>query len=331
MRIAKAIILAGEQCHAPSWPVGAAPGPRQLFPLANRPILFHYLESLRRGGLLEATILTDERSAGPIRRAVGDGRRWNLAIRYDACPESEGLAGALATCRSFIGEEPVLVQQADALLRGRLMTHISAFTDEHLDAMALHMTGETGSRQDLPPGYLLSPRALEVLRASEAAAANPIGEVRASGGRVRVESVDGCLPCHGDVDALLAANRRLLQQLKESPPGDAVLDDCEIQGPVVVHPSAEIRRSTLRGPAIIGPGARLNEAYVGPYTSIGADVRIEGSEIEYSIVLPGAELSFVGARVESSVIGERARVSRAFRKPSSLRLTIGDGSEILLS
>jgi glucose-1-phosphate thymidylyltransferase len=145
-----------------------------------------------------------------------------------------------------------------------------------------------------------------------------------------VQSVDGCLPCHGDLDALLDCNRRMLEQLDGDAAG-ALLEDCEVQGHVIVHPSAEVRRSTLRGPLIVGPGARLTDAYVGPYSSIGANVTIEGAEIEHSIVLPGAELAFVGTRIESSVIGEGARIARAFRKPSSLRMSIGNGAEVLLS
>jgi glucose-1-phosphate thymidylyltransferase len=330
MKIAKAVILADSVGHEQPWPAVAS-GTKHLFPVANRPILFHHLESLHRAGLLEATIVVDPEARAAIGRAVGDGRRWKLSIRYEECPGAFGLTGALAACRSFIGQEPVLVQQADALLRGRLNTHITAFSDERLDAMALQLvSGQVATARELPSGYLLSPRALALLMESPDAAANPINEVRVSGGRVRVQPVDGCLPCHGDLDALLDCNRRMLQQL-EAETDAALLDGCEVQGPVIVHPSAEVRRSTLRGPLIIGPGARLTDAYVGPYTSIGAGVTIEGAEIEHSIVLPGAELAFVGTRIESSVIGEGARIARAFRKPSSLRMSIGNGAEVLLS
>jgi glucose-1-phosphate thymidylyltransferase len=168
-----------------------------------------------------------------------------------------------------------------------------------------------------------------MLGESPGAAADPIQEVRASGGSVRVQAIDGCLPCHGDLDALLDSNRRVLEELEGDTKG-AALDGCVVQGPVVVHPTAEVTRSTLRGPAIIGARARLADAYVGPYTSIGADVRMEGAEIEHSIVLAGAEIAYVGARIESSVIGERARVARSFRRPSSLRMLIGDGAEVVL-
>jgi glucose-1-phosphate thymidylyltransferase len=330
MKIAKAVILANGVDHEQPWPA-MAPGSKHLFPVANRPILFHHLESLHRAGLIEATIVAHPKTREAIKLAVGDGRRWKLSVGYADCAGAGGLTGALAACRTFIGKEPVLVQQADALLRGRLNPYITAFGDEGLDALALRVVpGRATTSTELPSGYLLSPRALEVLIESPQAAANPIDAVGVSGGRVRVQPVDGCLPCHGDLDALLDCNRRMLEQL-EGDTTTALLEDSEVQGHVIVHPSAEVRRSTLRGPLIIGASARVTDAYVGPYSSIGAHVKIEGAEIEHSIVLPHAELSFVGTRIESSVIGERARITRAFRKPSSLRMSIGNGAEVLLS
>ena len=50
--------------------------------------------------------------------------------------------------------------------------------------------------------------------------------------------------------------------------------------PALIHPTAVVRSTLVRGPAVIGPGVRLNDVYVGPYTSIGENVTIEGAEIE---------------------------------------------------
>ena len=83
--------------------------------------------------------------------------------------------------------------------------------------------------------------------------------------------------------------------------------------------------------AVIGPGARLEHAYVGPYTSIGADVTIDGSQIEYSIVFDGAQLEHVGSRLETSVIGRGARIARSFGVPTAMRLSVGDGAEVTVT
>jgi glucose-1-phosphate thymidylyltransferase len=81
----------------------------------------------------------------------------------------------------------------------------------------------------------------------------------------------------------------------------------------------------------IGPDARLVETYVGPYTSIGAGVELEGVEIEHSIVLPRAQIRYPGRRIEASLVGERAQIGRDYTLPSALRLRVGPGADIQLS
>jgi glucose-1-phosphate thymidylyltransferase len=327
MEVGKALILAGD--GSDERPLPAAPGgPRHLFPIANRPVLFHGLEALRAAGVVEAAILGEGDPAVATREAVADGRAFDLRVSYADWQPSSGIAGALAIGRDFVGDEPVLVQQGAALLGDRIHRHIAAFARDRLDALALRLPRPTDRFVRAPtPAYLLSPRAVSMLLSC--GDADPIAGVRAQGGRVRVQRIDGCLPCQGDVDALLEGNRRMLEGI-EPALDPASLDQCRVQGAVLVHPTAQIRRTLLRGPVVIGPDACVSDAYIGPYTSIGAGVTIEGTEIEHSIVLAEAELRFVGTRLESSVIGRGARVGRGFRLPDAFRVSIGDGAEIVL-
>jgi glucose-1-phosphate thymidylyltransferase len=325
MEIAKALILADCGREDRDWPIPSAM-PRQLFPVGNCPILFHNLESLRAGGLLEAVILADTDRCRALRDAVGDGSEWELSVRCAEWDASGGLASALSASDDFLAGEPVLVAEGDALLREKMHSHISRFARERLDALALRLARPAA---EATPGYLLSPRAVSILRETADEVADPLTGVEARGGRVSVQPVDGCLPCHGNLDTLLESNRRVLEALPAAVAAET-LEESQIHGRVNVHPTARIRRSLLRGPAIIGPGARVTDSYVGPYTSIGASVALEGTEIEHSIVLPEAELRFVGTRLESSVIGRGARVSRGFTLPGAIRMSIGDGAEIVL-
>src|SRR5215213_9418758 len=117
-------------------------------------------------------------------------------------------------------------------------------------------------------------------------------------------------------------NRVLLDDLD---PGHArKWPSTRIEGRVSIHPSAHVESSVIRGPVVVGAGVIIQESFVGPYTSIGEEVRLEGAEIENSIVLRGASLMHVGARLESSVIGRDARVERRFTVPRAMRLRLGD-------
>ena len=173
----------------------------------------------------------------------------------------------MAAARDFLADEPVLVGPADALHREQGHPHIAAFADERLDLMALRLPGapRNGGGEPVPGGYLMSPRAVALLIDRPRTATEPLAALREHGALVRVQDSDGCLPCHGGEDRLLEANRRMLETLR----GDAdpaAFPSCEFQGPVKVHPTAQLDHSLVRGPAVIGPGARLSDADVGPYS-----------------------------------------------------------------
>src|SRR5689334_13374802 len=110
MEIAKALILAGHGGDDRPWPTTSA-GPKQLFPIATRPLLFHNLEALRAAGILEVKILASEGATEAIRHAVGDGRDWGLNVAHAHMSTSSSVGGLLAAERDFVRDEPVLVQQ----------------------------------------------------------------------------------------------------------------------------------------------------------------------------------------------------------------------------
>jgi dTDP-glucose pyrophosphorylase len=132
------------------------------------------------------------------------------------------------------------------------------------------------------------------------------------------------------VDGVLEANTIALDGMKRGRVG-VDLSKASVQGRVQIDPSAQLEGAKLRGPVSIGPGARLVETYVGPYTTIGAGVTLEGVEIEHSIVLPQAEIRYPGRRLEASLVGEGARIGRDYSLPSAVRVRVGPGSEIQLS
>ncbi len=83
--------------------------------------------------------------------------------------------------------------------------------------------------------------------------------------------------------------------------------------------------SLVRGPVVIGAGARLENAFVGPYTSIGERCLIERCEIENSIVLADAEIRDIPLRIDGSLVGRnvkhRARPTASPRPTASCSAT----------
>ena len=75
-------------------------------------------------------------------------------------------------------------------------------------------------------------------------------------------------------------------------------------------------------------GARIEDAYVGPYTSIGENVHIRRSEVEHSIILSGSVVEDLGTRMEASLLGRNVKLTRCDGMPKTLRLLVGDNCEI---
>ena len=79
---------------------------------------------------------------------------------------------------------------------------------------------------------------------------------------------------------------------------------------------------------MIGAGACIEDAYIGPYTSIGDGVHVRRSEVEHSIILAGSVVEDLGTRMEASLLGRNVKLTRSDGMPKTLRLLVGDNSEI---
>jgi len=143
---------------------------------------------------------------------------------------------------------------------------------------------------------------------------------------VRPHVIDGWWKDTGKLEDMLEANRIILDTLV--PRTDGTIERSDITGKVVIEAGARVVASSVRGPAIIGKGAQIENAYVGPFTSIGDGVIVRGSEVEHSIILEGASISDIGGRIESSLVGRNVSIYRSQHKPRSFNFMLGDRSEV---
>jgi glucose-1-phosphate thymidylyltransferase len=138
--------------------------------------------------------------------------------------------------------------------------------------------------------------------------------------------------CYSDsTEELLAGNQIMLDALPITSVRGTLGDNNDVLGRVRISSTARVSSSTVHGPAVIGDGAVLADSFIGPYTSIGPGAVVSGAEIDNSIVMTAAEITHPGSRIEASVIGERARITRSFELPKGLHVRIGSGGQITLS
>jgi glucose-1-phosphate thymidylyltransferase len=356
----KAVVFAREPSNGPAL-APVSPGRflrRQSVPalasVANRPLVRHALDWLDDCGVREVAIVVPEAVAPDIRRAVGDERDWSFGIRWLEQMPDERFLESLYALRAFLEDKPFVLHLADTLAKQDLRSLIgpgSTADDEalllvpvtaardggHVVELRARRDGGTSTvaRSGVPAGVaVIGPAVTEAGGALDAFPQCGLevvaDRVRELGGTVRTQTATGWWRYRAGADALLEGNLFALECLTADYDGATVVD-ADIQGAVIAHPSSRIESSVVRGPAVIGPGARLRNAYVGPYTSIGRDVVIEGAEVEHSIVMPEASIRHLGGRLEASIVGARAQVFRDFRLPTALRLNVGEGAEVSLA
>ena len=84
----------------------------------------------------------------------------------------------------------------------------------------------------------------------------------------------------------------------------------------------------MRGPAIIGENCVIENAFIGPYTSVNDRCKIISSEVEHSIILEDSKVLNIGSRLEDSLIGKNVRIDKDDKKPKAYRMMVGDNSAV---
>lgn len=325
---------------------------RYALPLANRVLVRYAAEALVAVGVQDVAVAVSGATGGDVAELIGDGSRFGARFRYLEMDPPASALHTLAAARDELGESPLIVHPGDALLTGGLRGVVADFERQQPDVLLVsqrsHSYPETvragvrGTEQreqslegvdHVVPAAIISSAALQELDRFSADTGSLGGTVAAlaeAGVNVFGQALDGCWCYTPDFDHLLEGNRMILDELPHIPP-EGGPESVRIEGRVAIHPTAKLDRTTIRGPAVIGGGAEVLDTFIGPYTSIGADARLEGAEIEHSIVLEGASIHHVGQRIEASLIGAQAEITRDFGMPAALRLRVGRESTVRLA
>lgn len=331
--------------------------PEALEHVANKPIPHHVLDVLEAADVQEVIVASSAELAGDVRQCLAARQqRTGLRLRFVERPAPLSFGDALRLAAPIVGRAPCIVHVGTGLLGETLEPVMARLRSRSPDAVVtVHEGGGPDRRLNVATEVMLQagefhasraplrmagiclfgPGALRCASTAEWRAGNDVDltgvaeRVIAAGGSFYALPVNSWRRYAGDPLDLLELNRIALDRLD----GDLCRTNDQgnrIEGRVWIHERATVRASVIVGPVVIGPGARVEDAYIGPYTSIGAGARIEGAEIERSIIAAGASITHVGGRLVASVVGRNARIFRDFSLPRALRLRVGDGTEVAL-
>jgi len=339
---------------------------KQLVPLGNKPILFYGLEAIAAAGIREVGIIVGDTHAD-IEAAVGDGSALGIDVTYIQQDAPRGLAHAVLIARDFLGDDPFVMYLGDNFVVGGITEFVQEFSAggpdalfEHDPVNALVLLTRVDEPENFgvaelaadgtlvrlvekpkdPPSnlalvgvYMFDRHIHEAVRAIEP---SPRGELEITdaiqwlveqGYTVRPHELTTPWIDTGKRQDLLEANRIALDFI-EADTANADIDAASrIDGRVVLGDGVKVVGSVVRGPVVIGAGTRIEDSYVGPFTSIGDECVVLDSEVEHSVLLDGVQVEGM-RRVADSLVGRNVKLVRADFQPRSYRFLIGDDSEV---
>lgn len=330
--------------------------PKQLIPIANKPVLQYVIENIRDAGITDIGIIVGDR-ADEISAALGDG--VGLGVRITYLPQSKplGLAHCVSIAKPFLGTDDFIMYLGDNMLpegvgefverslRTRPAAHflVQKVADPRSFGVAeLDKDGTVVNLEEKPSrprshlalmGVYFFTRAIhDAITAIDFSArgeleiTDAIQWLLARGADVKASEYHGYWKDTGRPEDVLDCNRRMLGELRSSIAG--VVDEAsEVRGPVVIAAGARVTRSRIEGPAVIGTGTLIEDSSIGPDTSIGRDCVLRGTAMADSIVMDGAAIINVHD-LRDCLIGRSARVGVVEPGHGHHQLVVGDDARI---
>ncbi|WP_302081587.1 glucose-1-phosphate thymidylyltransferase [Salinibaculum rarum] len=337
-------------------------GPKQLVPVANKPVLEYAIEDLKEANITEIGVVLGNKGREEIQELLGDGSEYGVDITYIVQGNPLGLAHAAGCARDFVNGDDFVMYLGDNILNEGISDLVESFEAGKYGAgialQAVDYPGQFGvvdidddqnvtglvEKPDDPPTdlaligmYVFSPAifdAIERLEPSwrgELEITDAIHLLLDDGYEIDSHVVTGWWKDTGKPEDILEANRLVLEETTLERRG-TVEDGAETKGRIELAESAVIEDgAVVRGPVSIADDTVVKSGtYVGPYTSLGPNSTLDGIHIENSVVIGDSTLTASG-RIVDSLLGRCTNVESADdHLPEGRRLVVGENSQLKL-
>jgi len=333
-------------------------GPKQLIPIANRPIIQYCVDDILRCGISEIGVILGNNYPNKIVELLGDGKGIGVNFTYIRQAHPLGIAHAIGSARDFLANESFVVYLGDNLLKSEISNIAEEFTRKKLDAMILlsqvrdptrfgvAVTDDDGKvvdlveKPDTPPSpfalvgvYFLTDKIFPIIDSLRPSARGELEITDAlrilmrSGHGVETRTVSGWWKDTGRVEDILEANRLILEDIYEK------------KGDQMNHIGSGTRldqNAKIVPPVVIGKGSTiLSGAEIGPYVAVGDNCRIRGAQIRDSVIDKNVQIDCNRAIVRSLLgkgvsITESGSGTRDVGEMGNLTLVLGENSHVEL-
>lgn len=337
-------------------------GPKQLVPVANKPVLEYAVTDLREAGITDIGVVLGDKGRTEIQELLGDGSEYGVDITYIVQGAPLGLAHAAGCAQDFVGDDDFVMYLGDNILKQGISALVDSFEQGDYSAgialqevdnpqqFGIADVDDEGAvsrlveKPDNPPTdlaligiYVFSPAVFDIIARLEPSWRGELEITDAlqglldDGHEIDSHVVEGWWKDTGKPEDILEANRLVLEDGTHQCSG-SVVSGATVEGNVELHETAIIEDgAVVRGPASIGANTVIESGtYVGPYTSIGSNSTLGGVHIENSVVIGDSTITTSG-KIVDSLLGRGADVESADAMlPEGQRLVVGENSQLKL-
>ena len=309
-------------------------GPKQLLPIANKPMSEYCVDAIRDCGISEIAIIIGGIGSNKVKEYYGDGSKFNVKITYIEQDEPKGIAHAINLCQEFIGDEKFLVFLGDNIIQKSIADFVENFNKSDYDATVLLCEVDNPSRfgiadvenekivkiTEKPKNptsnlavtgiYLLTPLIFEVIDnlkpswRNELEITDALDNLLKQNDNISYETITDYWKDTGTPEDILNANRQVLEHICNQTGGN---------------------------PSIIGKNCKIDEsASIGPNVSIGDDTIISSDVvIENSIIMSGCKIDG-GLNISDSIISANCYLHGNNKDKTKKIFLLGEGTKITL-
>ena len=121
-------------------------GPKQLLPIANKPMSQYCIESIKEAGITEIAIIIGGTGSNKVREYYGSGKKFNVNFTYIEQDEPKGIAHAIRLCKDFVNNEKFIVFLGDNIIQKSISDFTEKFEKSNYDATILLCEVDNPSR-----------------------------------------------------------------------------------------------------------------------------------------------------------------------------------------
>ena len=335
-------------------------GPKQLLPIANKPMSQYGLESIRDAGITEIAIIIGGIGSKKVKEYYDDGRKFGVKISYIEQDEPKGIAHAIMLCKEFIGNEKFLTFLGDNILLDDISEYVKNFEKSDADASIVLCEVDNPTRfgiADVKEGvitkivekpknpssnlavigvYLLKPKVFDVIKRlkpswrNELEITDTLQMMLEEKQKIIYNTVESNWKDTGTPEDIIQANNIILNKMPPIFEGEKE-NKVKTSGNIIVGKNSILKDGCeVIGPVIIGENCMIEKnCIIGPNTSIGNNSKISNSNIQNSIIMTNCKIDF-GGRIRDSIISNDSEIVQKKNNENFKVFLLGEGTKILL-